>query len=426
MGGARPAPITVTGGIGGVDADCTAILAVGGRFGAAAVDTLGSAATLHGALAGGGLLASAPFDPPGFAAFEAELLFALDGPGGLTGAGLTCGALDGELRLAAAAYREADRLDTTGRDAVIGALTAAPALAVGTVTLARTGDPLRAAQAVVADDPRLGDVLVDLLGVPQLLTAAGRRLPDGHGVVVHPGLDREGIAGQPPRNLPDVLLELARRNDDTRHGAIDVRILTLADGSRRVIVDVTGTKSWTPLPTRDVTSLTTNGRALVGARTAYEQGVLAAMRRAGVRRTDPVMLVGHSEGGMVAVTAARDAARSGEFDVTHVVTAGSPVGRTVSQLPTGVRVLALENERDVVPHLDGVANPDRRNVITATGRKGDGTVGGDHSIEKAYVPLARDVAAGSNASVRDFLAGADGYFRGRTVETHTYQVRRSY
>jgi pimeloyl-ACP methyl ester carboxylesterase len=220
--------------------------------------------------------------------------------------------------------------------------------------------------------------------------------------------------------------ELAWRDGEQVHGGIDVRMVTLADGSRRVIVDITGTKSWDPLPTGDVTSLTTNGRALVGVRTAYEQGVLLAMRRAGVRRHDKVMLVGHSQGGMVAVTAARDALRSGEFDVTHVVTAGSPVALTVGQLPRRVQVLALENRRDVVPHLDGRANPDRRNVTTATASSGDGTVLGDHAVEGAYVPIAEEVDASRNRSVRDFLDGAGDFFRGTEVRTTTYQVTRGY
>jgi hypothetical protein len=138
------------------------------------------------------------------------------------------------------------------------------------------------------------------------------------------------------------------------------------------------------------------------------------------------MLVGHSEGGMVAVNAARHAVARGEFTVTHVVTAGSPVGRTAGSLPVQVRLLSLENTQDVVPHLDGVANPHRVNVTTASGRRGDGTVIGDHTVESAYLPLAGDVAASRDPSIRDFLASAAPYFTATSVETHTYQIRRSY
>jgi hypothetical protein len=145
-----------------------------------------------------------------------------------------------------------------------------------------------------------------------------------------------------------------------------------------------------------------------------------------VRRSDPVMLVGPSQGGMVAVTAARDAVRSGEFDVTHVVTAGSPIGRTVGQVPGRVRVLALENARDVVPHLDGRANPDRPNVTTVTGARGDGTVLGDHSLDGAYEPLAADAQASGDRSIRDFLRSARGYFDATAVRTYAFQVQREY
>jgi hypothetical protein len=421
-----PQPISVTGGTHGISADCDAIVALAGRFGSAAHDTLGSALALHGYLLEPLVALSAAFDPIGFASFEAELLAALDGWRGLSSAGAAFGALDGELRFAAAAYREADRLVGSLHDAVFGGVNAIPALAAASAVLVRTGDPMRAAQVVITHDPELADTLIAALGLPGLLRAIGSAVPDGYGVARRPGIDRAGFAGRPPRNLTDLFADLAQRDGDARHGEIDVRILSLPDGSRRAIVDITGTKSWDPLPTSDVTSLSTNARALVGERSAYEGGVLAAMRAAGVRRDDPVMLIGHSQGGMVAVTTARDAMASGAFRITHVVTAGAPIGMTAGAVPPAAKVLAIENTRDVVPHLDGVANPDRPNVTTASAARGNSTVGGDHGLSPVYVALARDVQASHNASVRDFLASADSYFRAERVETHTYQIQRRY
>jgi hypothetical protein len=422
-----PQPVSVTGGAGGIVARTEEMVALARRFGAASTETLHSAWDLHGYALEPGFVASALFDPGGYATYEAELLFALDGPGGLTWAGLQSGALDGELRLAAAAYERADQLYTGRHDDAVGVLRAPAALVAAAAKLARTGDPIAAAEAGVAADPELADDLVDWLGVPAFLAAAARELPDGHGEARALGTDRTPIAQTPPRTLTDVVGELERRCDDeAHHGAIDVRILTLPDGSRRAIVDVSGTKSWTPLPTPDVTSLPTNGRALVGVDTAYEQGVLAAMRKAGVRPSDDVMIVGHSQGGMVAVNAARDAVASGRFNVTHVITAGSPIGLTVGALPSRVQVLALESSKDVVPHLDGRANPDLPNVTTATSNRGTGTITGDHDFTDAYLPVAADVQASGNASILHFLAGAGGYLRATHVETKAYQVVRVY
>ena len=411
------------GGSGGIAADCNEIMALAGHFGEAATDTLWATSTLSCYLLDPFLAASALLDPVGYAEFEAEMVFAL---GSLSWAGTVCGTLDGELRVAAVAYEGVDRLETDAGDLVLGGLRAGPALAEGVATLARTGSPLAAAEALVAADPQLADVLITALGVPARLQVLAHEIPDGVGLPLPTGVDHAGPAGRPPRRLTDLVADLGQRNDDERHGMIDVRVLTMPDGSRRAIVDITGTKSWDPLPTSDITSLTTNGRALVGEHTAYEQGVLAAMHRAGVQRGDEVMLVGHSEGGMVAVNAARDAVASGEFNVTHVITAGAPIGLTVGAVPSPVQVLAMENRKDVVPHLDGRANPDEPNVTTAVTEHGDGTIVGDHGIESAYLAVAADVQASDNPSIRDFLASAAGFFRARTVDTHTYQIRRSY
>ena len=344
-----------------------------------------------------GAARSAVLDPVGFAAFEADLGTALDGIGGLSWLGARSGLLDGEVRAAAAAYRAADTLGTGVHDALVGLRDLPGALGAGGAALARTPRPARRGPA--GADPRSRHRRRRHRRPRAARTHRARRVgvPDGHGVARATGTDTRGVAGRPPRSLADLVRGLARRNDDPHHGAVDVRMLTSPDGTRRVVVDITGTKSWDPAPTGDVTSLSTNGRALVGRSGAYEQGVLAAMTQAGVRPTDEVMLVGHSEGGAVAVTTARDAVRSGRFRVTHVVTAGSPVGRTAGELPGSVRLLALENTRDVVPHLDGTANPDGptsppRVPLTATAPSLD-----DHSLEHGYVPVARGRAGSGRA-----------------------------
>lgn len=421
-----PVGLTVSGGADGIVARCDALRDLAGRFGAAGADTVKASAALHSVLVDPMLLASGLLDPTGLATFETILVDALDGPHGLTWIGARCAALDGGVRAAAAAYEASDAAARHLGDELDGAWRLPWAVAAGLTAAAHGSGAGVSAQRALTTDPELADLVVDGSGLPLTVAGVSAVLPDGHGVAVRLGPGDGPVARTPPRSLADVLSDLERRNDDHPHGSIDVRILTMADGTRRVIVDVTGTKSWTPFPTGDVTSLTTNGRALVGDPGAYEQGVMAAMLAAGVRRTDPVLIVGHSEGGMVAVTTARDAVRSGRFDVTHVITAGSPVGRTVGELPSSVQVLALENERDVVPHLDGVANPDRPNVTTVRAALGDGTVSDDHSLQDAYVPMAGAADASDNASITAFRRGVAPYLRAASVRTTRFQVIRRY
>lgn len=51
--------------------------------------------------------------------------------------------------------------------------------------------------------------------------------------------------------------------------------------------------------------------------------VQEAMKQAGIKSNEPVALIGHSQGGIVAATIASDL--KDDYDIEHVVTAGSPV-----------------------------------------------------------------------------------------------------
>jgi pimeloyl-ACP methyl ester carboxylesterase len=240
------------------------------------------------------------------------------------------------------------------------------------------------------------------------------------------GDDTAADATGPPRSLRDVLAGLGRR-DLGQPGEIDLRLLDGVDDRRRVIVDVPGTKDWSLAGhNRDVTSLVTNLRAIAGGVTTYERGIVEALHSAGVRPGDDVLLVGHSEGGMVAVDAARHLTASGEFHVSHVVTAGAPIGLVAGGVPSDVEVLAVENEGDVVPHLDGAPNPDRVNVTTVTVHHDHGAVLANHDVNVSYVPGAADIDASTDPSLRAYLAGLAGFLTAGTVRTCRYLITRSY
>ena len=423
-------PISVRGGTNGVVAHYDDMTAAARLFARAGGDTAAASVALHGYLIDPDVLVSAPLDPVGAARFEATLMAALDGPGGLTWLAARCAATDLGLRAAAATYLGADRLDER-LEPELDAVARAPKAALDAAVGLSGGDPGGALQQLITDDPQLADpgigVAGDVLGAGSV--AAGARLvglpfADGVPRVSDLGVDH-GLGA--PRSLEDLLAGLARR-DEGRPGEIDVHFLDGGSAhTRKVVVDIPGTKDWSlALQSSDVTSIATNLRALRGAVTTYERGVLEAMRRAGVGPDDDVLMVGHSEGGMVAVNAARRAAASGEFRVRHVVTAGAPLGLIAGTVPASVNVLALENDGDVVPHLDGAENPDRLNVTTVTAHRGHGDVIANHSLDEAYLAAARDLDASGDPSVRDYLRGLAGFLTASTVRTHTYQITRTY
>ena len=429
-------PLTVQGGRDGVEAHYDDMVAAARLFGQAAGDTTGTALRLHRYLLDPDVVASAVFDPAGAALFEARLITALDGPAGVSWIAARCATLDLGLRAAAAAYLGADRLDERFAPEV-GALTHGPRALIRGVSTLAPGDVSGALEEIISADPELADLGIgfgaDLLGAGSV--TAGTRLlgglfDDGAPRVAALGTDHVADRAGPPRCLTDLLAGLCWRASG-RSGEIDVRLLTGVDASglpiRKVIVDIPGTRTWSPaLHNADVTSLATNLRAIGGGVTSYEQGIVEAMRRAGVRRDDDVLLVGHSEGGMVALNAARHLAQTGEFSVGHVITAGAPIGLTAGAVPSRVDVLALENSGDVVPHLDDAANPDRVNITTVTVHHDHADLGANHDLRRSYLPGAADIDASDDPSVRGYLAGLGGFLTASLIETRSYVITRRY
>jgi hypothetical protein len=340
---------------------------------------------------------------------------ALVGPFGrltLTGAALEH--LASAMRAAVELYEDADDTVLESLAGALGHLAAA----TGAVAI---GHYRTAGHQFFDAVPDVTDVVTGALRPLDHPVAAA--VTDGHAVVTRLGTDTSAEGSRAPASITDLIDELAWRNAG-KHGEISVSILVGADGVRRAIVDIPGTKSWNPLPNRDVTSVGTDIRALAGDDTSYEHGVLEALTDAGISSHDQVLLVGHSEGGIVAVDAARDAVRSGRFNITHVVTAGSPIGVIARDLPASVQVLALENSADLVPRCDGAANPDRTNLTTVTGRVQHYSVGADHDIEKSYEPLAAATDRSVDPSIEHFIRSAHGFLDAPAVATSTFWIRR--
>ena len=125
----------------------------------------------------------------------------------------------------------------------------------------------------------------------------------------------------------------------------------------RYVVYIPGTQTWAPRPGTNPFDLTSNLSAI--SKTGFagsERAVALAMTQAGIGPDSKVLLVGHSQGGMVAANI------STRFAGSSVLTFGSPLGQLTGKLvaPT----LSVEHERDPVPKLDSRPNPLATNWVT--------------------------------------------------------------
>lgn len=164
---------------------------------------------------------------------------------------------------------------------------------------------------------------------------------------VQPGVRVRRVT-EVPMPPPESLGELADRVPDAHPGAAQVRIERYPDGAgSRYIVYITGTATFAPDSGGEPFDMVSNLDAMADQPAASETATLKAMRSAGVTRNDPVLLVGHSQGALVATRIAEH----GGYRVAGVVTLGGPTG----QVPLGhVPVLAVEHAEDPVPELGGI------------------------------------------------------------------------
>lgn len=134
------------------------------------------------------------------------------------------------------------------------------------------------------------------------------------------------------------------------------------DGSVGWLVIVPGTDGHADSPfgwPQNIELMSSDANTRIGADSA--RMVMEAMDRAGVGRDDPVAVIGHSQGGIVAATLAADSG----YNIRHIVTAGSPVAN--HPIREGVWTTSIEMDDELVAALDGTPNPAGESWLTIRG-----------------------------------------------------------
>ncbi|HSF35268.1 MAG TPA: hypothetical protein VLA70_04095 [Nocardioides sp.] len=476
MSGGALRPIeSVTGGSHGVRAGYEQMRALAARFERQAGDLAEMAGLGARVMTDGDLLESSVLSPLTFADAQVQVLDATAGADGLTvrAVGIEADALG--VRAVVAAFEASDALawhlgETI--DSTLGRVTgrvlapALPALLVaGGLSYAWWSTLSAEEQAALGDDlaDDLGRLVHDHPELAQHLVNSGGGLVDGltGGLLTGTGmLDGGGpierastndaarlmalllgndtgfaveridgvdpLPGQlrAPGSLEDLMLSLDQIDPD-RHGAIQVQRI-VDDRGERSVVYLPGTDDMSPVP-RDggpVRDMETNYQLIGGLDSAYGRGIQQAMLDAGLEGHD-VMLVGHSQGGMVATALAADPGFTRHFDVQHVVTAGSPTAQ-VPDLPAGTSAIHLENRGDAVPLLDGEDTADQPHRTTVRFDDGGHDVVDNHALDH-YISGAAAADASTNGSIRDQVQRMrdDGFLGNGTVEgVATYRITR--
>ncbi|WP_069386219.1 hypothetical protein [Cellulosimicrobium cellulans] len=313
----------------------------------------------------------------------------------------------------------------------------------------------------------------DLFEAPTVANAAAvlRRLSESWRGLFRDGIRVERLGPErspdpalmpPPRDAQDLLRRIdvvygtEGEDNPVPHSTIALEKIVRDDGQATWVVTIPGTQlgRWgTPFSMTSNYDLMSAEEAQAAEAAAAADSavlVLAALEDAGVSAEDEVVLVGHSQGGMVAAAVALATAGSAvagstagggggpgsggsgsggaaagsvpQYRVTHVVTAGAPVGGL--PLPPSVLGTHVENRQEGVSSLDGRPNPGAANQVTVTR---DHVVGGEsdpgavpHGVE-FHVGTLADAEAIGHPGLGTHLEEIERSLDGRRVDTRYYR-----
>lgn len=217
--------------------------------------------------------------------------------------------------------------------------------------------------------------------------------------------ERVWVNAEPVRTQspPRTIAALAHRlNNHSGH----IRIEGYETSRGRVLfMYLPGTSNWLPAGNGKAFDLKSNLELLGGEEnTNSSRAAHAALSAYGAKPEDRIVLVGYSQGGILAASIAEQ-----NPNVVGLVTIGAPVAN--AKLPEHLPTLSIEHSNDVVPALAGEANPLTKNWATASRHinieLGE-TVLKAHDISN-YAETARQVDHSSNAGlvrIREQILGS--------------------
>ena len=226
-------------------------------------------------------------------------------------------------------------------------------------------------------------------------------------------------AVRPPKGFEDVLERIPRAEKDGGQ----VRIDYFQDTETHVVY-IGGTLSPEIESTQEPWDMTSNIQSIAEQESGSYRATIEAMRQAGIDAQDNVIMVGHSQGGLIAT----QVAVSQEFAVTDVIAVGAPVSHI--EVPENTSVLEIKHTEDFIPSLSGIptATSSSHHVVSRTLYSPQNPAPREplmpaHSL-KSYVETAKLMDHSSDATVRSRWARISKATQGEGESTVWKAVRK--
>lgn len=196
----------------------------------------------------------------------------------------------------------------------------------------------------------------------------------------------------------------------------------------RYVVYVAPTQTFSPVAADEPWDLTSNIAGVGGMASGSIRATELAMADAGITADSQVVLVGYSQGGLVADAVAA----SGNWNAVGLETYGDPGGGI--PVPEGVRGVAVRHTDDLVVALGGTQQPTDRTIVERRAFAEGASIPNDLPVpahqRRAYVETARLLDAAQSPAVRAELDALDAFTHdytsqgGAQITTFEYRAQR--
>ncbi len=218
---------------------------------------------------------------------------------------------------------------------------------------------------------------------------------------------------------------LARVPDDEQ---VRIERYTAPGEPDRYVVYVAPTQTFSPFAEKEPWDLTSNVAGVAGISSGSIRATELAMADAGITPDSEIVLVGFSQGGLVADAVAA----SGRWNTVGLETYGDPGGGI--ELPEGIRGVAVRHSDDFVVATGGPQGPTDRTIVARQAYPDGATLPTDLPVpahqRRAYAETARMLDEARSPQLRRELDALDSFTRdyatreGAEVTTFRYSAER--
>lgn len=197
----------------------------------------------------------------------------------------------------------------------------------------------------------------------------------------------------------------------------------------RYVVYVAPTQTFAPIADQEPWDLTSNVAGVAGLPAGSIRATEQAMADAGITADSEIVLVGFSQGGLVADAVAA----SGDWNAVGLETYGDPGGGI--ELPEGISGLAVRHTDDFVVATGGEQLPTDRTIVERQAYPDGSDIPTDLPVpahqRRAYAETARLLDAAESSEVRAQLDAIDAFTHeytsreGSQITTYSYRAERA-